>query len=522
MAVQSAKGREALSEMATPRGGGDLHLTLPGPVYAAPTLDPALVRDNATMVIVRQLFRGLLAFDAELTLRPALAASVTAGADARAFEVRLRDDAAFHDGRPIRAGDVAASFVRALDPATAAGDRSLLAASGQLAGIEGADAVLAGKATHLAGLVIHDDRRFTITLADPDAAFPQKLASVAASVVDTSTPEASAANGSGPFRLENPSSSENLTITTTLAPDKRPGTVTSLSFLLGPSAANGGNLLQGGVVDIAPGLGADQAALISDPAVGGAFTVTAVPEFSLLYLAMGPFTPPLDDIHIRRAIQLGFPWKRLAAAAGAGVRPARGVIAPGMLDREWDADLPPYDVDLARREVARSRYGSAERVPPITVYTGQTALSDPLRNIGVALQEELGPRLGLRIEPVSVAWDDFLAGLPAGRFPTYALTWVADFPDPSAFLQVLFASDSPDNYSGYRSAAFDALIAEALATPEPEARAERYSSAQQMLIDDAAIVPVSFDIGYTAFRTGIVGVPASPIGLLGLESVSGA
>jgi oligopeptide transport system substrate-binding protein len=159
---------------------------------------------------------------------------------------------------------------------------------------------------------------------------------------------------------------------------------------------------------------------------------------------------------------------------------------------------------------------------PIAIHTGQTTLSDPLRNVGVALQEYLGAHLGLRIEPVSVAWGDFLAGLATGRFPTHSLTWVADYPDPSAFLNVLFGSASPDNYARYRSDAFDALVAEALSTPDEVSRAALFAQAQQVLIDDAVVVPISFDIGYTAFRTGIGGVPVTPIGLVGLESIHGS
>lgn len=514
-------GRPAQAQPATPAAG--LHVTLAGPVTAIPTLDPALVRDNATMMVARQLFRGLLSVDPSLALRPALAASVTADAHARVFSVRLREGATFAGGRAVLAEDVAASFARALDPATAGGDASALAGVGQLAGIAGADDVLAGRTGRLAGIAVSGPRDLTIALSAPDAAFPGKLASVAASIVDTVSGGPVETRGSGPFGVAPSPSSDILTMARRMYPYEGHGTVSSLSFLLGASATNPANLLQAGSIDIATGLPADQAALLADPASGaGSPTVVRTPAFSLLYLALSPHSAPLDDLHIRRAIQVGFPWGRLAEAAGASVQPARGVIAPGMLGRSWDAAIPAFDPDLARAEIGRSRYGAAEHVPPIPVFTGQTTRSDPLRNVGVALQEVLGERLGLRIEPVSVAWGDFLAGLPAGRFPTHSLTWVADYPDPSAFLDVLFGSGSPDNYAGYRSEAFDAVLAEARATPEEGTRAGLFARAQQMLIDDAIVVPIAFDIGYTAFRTGIGGVPVTPIGLGGLESIHGS
>lgn len=512
--------REESIQIASPAPAGALHLTLAGPASAVLNLDPALVRDNQTMTIVRQLYRGLLEFDATLTLRPALAESVTADAEERVFTVVLREGIAFHDGRPILAGDVEASFARALKPATAGGDVTALAARGQLAGIDGSAHVLSGEATRLAGIEVVDDRHLTITLTEPDSAFMGKLASVAASIVDTGSDSTSLANGTGPFALSGTTSADSLTMTNRNSRYIGPGTVSKLSFITGDSAAMPGNLLQAGSIDLATGIPADQARLLADPANGGRdVELVSIPEFSLLYLALSPNEAPLSDIHIRRAIQCGFPWTRLAEAAGAGVQPAQGIVAPGMLGRDWNATMPEHDIERARSEIARSVYGSAERVPPITIYTGQTSLSDPLRNVGVALQEHLGAELGLRIEPISVAWGDFLSGLPAGRFPTYSLTWIADFPDPSAFLHVLFGSDSPDNYTGYQSPKFDALIAEALSTSDEASRVSLFSRAQQVLIDDAVVIPISFDIGYTAYRTGIGGVPVSPIGLVGLESI---
>ena len=86
---------------------------------------------------------------------------------------------------------------------------------------------------------------------------------------------------------------------------------------------------------------------------------------------------------------------------------------------------------------------------------------------------------------------------------------------------MLFGSDSSENYTGYRNDAFDALLAEARGSLDQTERIGLYQRAQQMLIDDAVLIPLFFDIGYTAMRPGIAGVPATPIGMLGLESVYG-
>ena len=83
------------------------------------SLDPARATDLETLWIVDQLYEGLLEFDEALHVVPALAESWSVSEDGLTLGFRLRSDAAFHDGSPLRAEDVVRSFARMLDPAEA-------------------------------------------------------------------------------------------------------------------------------------------------------------------------------------------------------------------------------------------------------------------------------------------------------------------------------------------------------------------------------------------------------------------
>ena len=493
-------------------------LRLAGPVQGLSSLDPALSRDLDTNFIVRQIARGLVGYDTQLNPVPELAAAIDVSGDLRTYDVTIRGDAVFHDGRPVEAEDVAWSFARALNPESAGGDPNALAAPVYLRDIAGADDVLAGRATGLEGIEVIGPSRLRITLQEPSATFQMKLAAVPASILDRHQAVEGAAwwqaiNGSGPFSVQ---AIDATAFELAAVPAWRTGmpAVERVRVLLGADASQPENLYQAGEIDLVPDVLPQLVPLIEDPASGVPIgAMIEVMRFSLAYIALGNQRPPLDDVHIRRALQRVFPVERFARAMfGDRVVPATGVLPPGMLGTTWGSVLPAQDVEAARAEIAASRYGAPEAVPAIPVYAADIAPVEALRDLA---RDELG----LVVEAVQVNWYDFLAGLAAQRWDAYSLLWGADYPDPEALLWVLFGSDSAENYTGYRNAEFDAAIAAARREGRIEQRRARYAEAQRILVDDAAVIPLYMPRGYTLARPGMRHVPVTSMGLLGLEAI---
>jgi hypothetical protein len=79
------------------------------------TLDPAQTHSGGGSVI-GDLFTGLVILDPSLQVRPALAERWEASADGKTYTFYLRQNARFHNGRPITAADVVASWERAASP----------------------------------------------------------------------------------------------------------------------------------------------------------------------------------------------------------------------------------------------------------------------------------------------------------------------------------------------------------------------------------------------------------------------
>jgi oligopeptide transport system substrate-binding protein len=495
---------------------GRQELRLAGSILDPAPLDPALARDVNSAFMTRQVFRGLTRFDENLQPVPELAQRIEISPDGLTYRIQLRDDARFFDGSQITAEDVVFSLTRALNPETAVESGAPLAGPSYLGDIVGADELIRGEASELSGLRVIEDRTLEIDLKAPRATFLMKLASAPAAIVDPDDVARGGEwwrdpNASGPYVVDVWRPEDELQL---YGNEHYVGGIPDLrrvTFRLGPSAANPFNLYQADEIDVAsvPNQAIDR---ISDEESPLLPELDVSPVLSTTYIAFRTDVAPMDDPEIRRAVQLAFPrWKVAEILLSGRQETANGLIPPGTLGRNWPHTAPAQDLDGARAAIARSSYGSAENVPPIMIYGTSPYGSQALRDV---LQRELG----LTVEVLDVHWPQFNQGLSKKMFPAYELNWVADFPDPETFLWNLFASSSPDNYSEYSNPAFDALLDEAAATLDVDARAALYAKAEAVLLGDNAVLPLVHDVRYTLMKPWVKGLDITPLGMLYLEN----
>ncbi len=143
------------------------------------SLDPALSTDVPTGEAVTLLFDNLTAFDPEGRLVPGLATHWWPSPDGRTWTFRLRPGVTFHDGRPVDAAAILASFRRALTMRKEGGR------IWPLLPIVGAAAVADSSSAELGGMVVVDDSTIAFTLTEPLNIFPKLLAMPVAAIVPT-------------------------------------------------------------------------------------------------------------------------------------------------------------------------------------------------------------------------------------------------------------------------------------------------------------------------------------------------
>jgi len=72
----------------------------------------------------------------------------------------------------------------------------------------------------------------------------------------------------------------------------------------------------------------------------------------------------------------------------------------------------------------------------------------------------------------------------------FDIGWIADYPDPENFLDILFYSDSSNNHTNYNNPAVDALLERARTETDETLRFSIYNEAEQAILDDAPWIPL--------------------------------
>jgi oligopeptide transport system substrate-binding protein len=97
--------------------------------------------------------------------------------------------------------------------------------------------------------------------------------------------------------------------------------------------------------------------------------------------------------------------------------------------------------------------------------------------------------------------------------------WVADYPDPQNFLDILFRPGSKGNDSEYSDPEVDALLNKAAGEGNTSARMEMYREAEQLLVERAACLPLWFGKNYLLVKPYVKNYIISPLGIPPLSKV---
>jgi oligopeptide transport system substrate-binding protein len=486
-----------------------------------PTLDPALSGDTTSAAYVSEIFSGLVVFDQDLELVPDLAEKWDISDEGTVYTFYLRQNAAFQDGKPVQAQDFKYSFERACDP-----DTGSTTADTYLGDIVGCRDKLNGDADEVAGLEVVDDYTLEITIDAPKSYFLAKMSYPTAFVLDQENLEEGGSrwtdnpNGTGPFKLAEYTRSEVIVLerNENYYREPRPKLEKVYFDLTGVPPMV---LYENGDFDAAPVYLGD-IERVTDSANPLNKELTVVPQMSVSYIGFNVNEPPFDDANVRRAFNYAIDKEKLAKIVmKKTVEPAYSIVPPTMPGYS-NKELEEYDYDpqKAFELIEDSKYEDVSEFPEITWYT-VGAGGTPGRTVE-AVTAMLREDLGVEIQVQQTDWSTFLADLSSPRRPyqMFDLGWVADYPDPQNFLEVLFYSDSGQNHTGYSNREVDALLDEARSEKDEDKRLELYQEAEQMIIADAPWVPLNFGVEYWLTKPYVKGLRQPPMVIPVLQYVS--
>lgn len=470
-----------------PRRGGTLTTST---FLEVRTLDPAIANDDASIFPLAHLYDTLVALPVAAgwgagagEVVPQLAASYEISRDGRTYAFTLREGLRFSNGRAVVAADVAYALRRVLRMPDSP-FRALLD------GIAGATAYGERARDEVPGIRAMGDRRLELELVEPDAAFLQVLTMRFATPLAEEFVAAhdgdlrAAALGTGPFVLASLRDGEEIVLERNARYwDPRRPLLERIEVRQNVDRDMAFLAFEAGELDVIdrPGIADWQWIATRDD---WRSHVHRIAQLAVFGARINVARPPFDDPRIRQALNFAVDQSSVAKVLGGLAVPAHGMLPPGLAGR--DGGLAPYPLDRSR---ARSLLASAGYRDGFDVEYA-TVPDDTAAKVAALLQRDLAA-VGIRVRITQMSWPVYLAATARRDGPALAMaSWLADYPDPSNFIDLRFHSRmiseaESANDSFYASAEVDRAIDEARRALDPDARAALYRRIERLLHDDA-------------------------------------
>ena len=476
------------------------------------TLDPALLTDIYGRAVVRQIFDGLVQFDAALRPLPALAEFWEASRDGRTWTFTIRRGVQFHHGREVTAHDVVYSFSRLLTlhkrvPMTEFFRR-----------LQGANEFMQGKVSHIQGLRAVNRYTLQMTLEEPLAPALVLVGLAHTAVVPQEEVErlgerfGRAPVGTGPFKFVRWEPHQEIVLQANDQYYEGRPFLDAIAFKIivgGKFEETFAEFLQGHVEEtIIPSGKIDEvAAALKDRQ----YQRFRKPALSLLYIGFNTRVKPFDDRRVRQAFNYAVDKEAIVRQiTQMGSLLAAGTLPPGLPGYDPALQGYAYHPETARRLLAEAGYPAGAGFPVVQLWSADKA--DSTRAELTAYQGYLAA-LGVQVEiHFAPDWPTFKKMLEQGQLPMFRLVWYVDIPDPDNMLSPLLHSTSPTNRTFYSNPRVDQLLEQAKRELNEAQRIVLYREVERIVQDDAPWIPQHHAVLEYLYQPYVQGAEASLLG----------
>lgn len=497
------------------------------------SLDPVGVNDATSHHIADQIYETLLTYDGDLRLQPELAESWEVSPDGMSYTYHLRKGVKFHDdpcfnngkGRELTSQDVVYSFTRICDARTRTlgaeyfKEKVRGAKEYYDASIEAQANNAPSKVANIPGFVAVDKHTFRIDLVKPFAPFEFYVTLGVTLIHPKEAVEKYGKDffqhpvGTGPFKFVSWSPERECVLTKNTQYWGKDKDGNQLPYLDGITfsfmkditnqfvACKNGNLEESYRIpseffeDVV-----DQNKKVKPEYAN--YKVLNIPALSTQYYGMLYSGKVFSNINLRKALNMGIDRAQIrkfvlkSQSAGPGIH---GLVPPTMVDYNG-TQIKGYDFDLeqARALLAQAGYPGGKGLE-ITLQLNNGGGRN--LQLAEAIQSQLKKNLGIEVKLKQVEFARHLDEIDAGKVEFFRLGWIADYPDPESFLNLLYgklvptngSQPSPINHTRYKNPAFDVIFEQALSETDRLKRMELYRKAEQIAINDAPMMVLQYD-----------------------------
>lgn len=465
------------------------------------TIDPALnsAVDGGNMIL--HTFECLLTVDQDGTLAPGQAESWETSEDGLTWTFHLRDGLKWSDGSALTANDFVYSWRRVCDPMVAAPYAETV-----LGMVEGyADAI--GGNLEALGVEATDDSTLVVHLSQPCSYFGSLAAFATLSPVQQATIDANGdgwavaadtyvCNGSFYISEWVPGSY----IMCTKNPNYWNADAIKLdgikfNLIEDPNASY--SAYQTGEVLFIKDVPTEEI-----PSLTGNEEFHVDPIIGTYYLSLNTEREPFNDPKVRKALSLAIDREYVAGTLMQGTYSAAGnFMGPGWIDTDGSQFIDnanggqPYidttnheaNVEEAKQLLADAGYPDGAGLPAISYSTNDAGY----HKVVAEYLQQAWAEIGVELQVDIVEWASFTPMRRNGDFDAARNGWVGDYSDPSNMLDLLYSSNG-NNDGKFNNAEYDAAMDTSRTTLDAAERSAALHKAEDILMDEAACIPVAY------------------------------
>ncbi len=439
---------------------------------------------------------GLTAFDKDFNLTPIAAESWSQSADGLTWTFKIRPELNWSDGEPLTAED----FVFALQHAATTGYDFAWYWS-FAGGIKNWDDVTAGKAdVSTLGLKAVDDKTLEVTTNAPKPYLPSVVSlwyPVPKHQFDKYGEEWSTnvetIVSSGPWLVKEWVKSNN-NVTLAKNPDYKGPWIPQIDEVVLDSSLGlpevGVPAFLAGDVDMTS-LNTGQVAMMRGRY---ADQIHTNPVFATQYIAFDLEKAPFDNADVRRAFYYAINRDELTSTVLKDIAiPAHSILPPGFPGySENVAKQAVFDPAKAKELMAKAGYPDGKGFPDIEIWFREEggyngAILSPMAQY---LQAQFKDILGITMNIKMMPGKDWMEGMLARKNNIYLSPYEYDYLDPSNFYGLFYNGGRHT----YHIAAYDDLVKQADSAASWDERVKLYEQAEQVMIDQGLIVPLTHPV----------------------------
>ena len=464
------------------------------------TIDPALNSASDGGCMILHSFECLLTVNEEGVLAPGQAETWETSEDGLVWTFHLRDGLKWSDGTDLTANDFVYSWKRVCDPELAAPYAETV-----LGMVDGYEEAVAGNIDAL-NVVATDDKTLVVTLANPCPYFGSLAAFATLSPVQQATVEA---NGDAwAVNAETYVSNGSFYVTewvpgSHIMMSKNPNywnadaiKLDKIKFNLIEDSNAAYSAYQTGEVLLIKDVPTEEI-----PSFDGNAEFHVEPIIGTYYLSLNTKVEPFDNALVRKALSLAIDREYVANTIMQGTySPAYNFMGPGWIDAAGEqffdnanggvtyiSDDYEANVEEAKRLLTEAGYPNGEGLPVITYSTNPAGYHQAVAEY----LQEAWKQIGVTVEVEIVEWASFTPMRRDGDYMAARNGWVGDYSDPSNMLELLYSTNG-NNDGKYNNPEFDAAIELSRTSTDEAARFEALHTAEDILMDEAACIPVAY------------------------------